>query len=58
MRLAIHLARRCLLGHSPIPCLSQKFLLRLRVFANAFNRGQLHAGRGLFLYRSLVHPYL
>ena len=31
MLLAIHFARRGLLGHSPIPCPSQKFLLRLRV---------------------------
>ena len=31
MLLAIHFARSGLLGHSPIPCPSQKFLLRLRV---------------------------
>ena len=31
MLLAIHFARHCLLGRSPIPYWSQKFLLRLRV---------------------------
>ena len=33
MLLAIHFARSGLLGNSPIPCPSQKFLLRLRVYS-------------------------
>lgn len=36
MLLAIHFARSGLLGHSPIPCPSQKFLLRLRVLQTLF----------------------